>query len=230
MHPSPAYCPLEWYMTKNIVPYYEDDHAVIYHGDSREIVSQLEFDLVVTDPPYGTDYLSKRHSKQKTQHKSIIGDTDTDLARWLITEIHPTPMLVFGINHFADCLPVAGRWICWDKRVVERADKMLGSPFELAWINTKEDKAGYMIRLQHGGIVNADKHNEKRQHPTQKPVKLMRRCIDYMPEGVVLDPFMGSGSTLRACKDLNRKSIGIEIDEQYCEIAVRRLAQEVLAL
>lgn len=209
-------------------PYYQDNHTTIYHADARELLPQLAFDVVVTDPPYGINY--KQTIKGATDYKMIAGDENTDLARWIIGEVHPEPMLVFGINHFADCLPVAGRWICWDKRVVESADKMLGSPFELAWINTPEDKAGYMIRLQHGGIVNADKANEKRYHPTQKPVKLLRRCIQYMPEGVILDPFMGSGSTLRAAKDLNRKSIGIEIDEQYCEIAARRLAQEVLPL
>jgi len=209
-------------------PYYQDDHATIYNADARELVPQLSFDVVVTDPPYGINY--QQTIKGARDYKKIAGDENTDLARWIIREIHPKPMLVFGINHFADCLPVAGRWICWDKRVVESADKMLGSPFELAWINTTKDLAGHMIRLQHGGIVNADKHNEKRFHPTQKPVKLLRRCIDYMPEGVIIDPFMGSGSTLRAAKDLNRKSIGIEIDEQYCEIAARRLAQEVLPL
>ena len=208
--------------------YYEDDHVVIYHGDCKELLPDLVFDVVVTDPPYGINY--EQTIKTTTEWELVTGDKTSDLARWLIAEVHPTPMLVFGINHFADCLPVAGRWICWDKRVVESADKMLGSPFELAWINTKEDKSGYMIRLQHGGIVNADKHNEKRQHPTQKPVKLLRRCIQYMPEGVILDPFMGSGSTLRAAKDLGRKAIGIEIEEKYCEIAVKKLAQEVLPI
>ena len=212
-----------------MAPYYEDDAVTIYHGDCREILPTLDFDVIVTEPPYGTDYLSKKHSRQQSEHKSIIGDTNSDLARWLIAQ-HPTPMLVFGVNHFPDCLPVPGRWICWDKRVVESADRMLGSPFELAWINTKQDKAGYMIRLQHGGIVNADKHNEKRKHPTQKPVKLMTRCLGYMPDGVILDPFMGSGTTLRAAKDLERKAIGIEIEERYCEIAVERLAQGVLSL
>ena len=209
-------------------PYYQDEHATIYHADARELLPQLAFDVVVTDPPYGINY--QQTIKSARDYKKIAGDQNTDLARWIIKEVHPKPMLVFGINHFVDCLPVAGRWICWDKRVVESADKMLGSPFELAWINTPEDKAGYMIRLQHGGVLNADDHNVKRQHPTQKPVKLMRRCINYMPKGVILDAFMGIGSTLRAAKDLNRKSIGIEIDEQYCEIAARRLAQEVLLI
>ena len=207
-----------------IEPYYSDDFVTIYHGDCKEILPGLSFDLIVTDPPYGINYSNSYDTGIQEQ---VVGDKNSDLARWLVTQ-HPTPMLVFGVNHFPDCLPVPGRWICWDKRVVESADRMLGSPFELAWMNTKQDKAGYMIRLQHGGIVNADKAHEKRKHPTQKPVKLLTRCLGYMPDGVILDPFMGSGTTLRAAKDLGRKAIGIEIDEQYCEIAVKRLAQEVL--
>ena len=71
---------------------------------------------------------------------------------------------------------------------------------------------------------------ERPNHPTPKPIPLMRQLIERCPDGVILDPFMGSGSTLRAAKDLNRKSIGIEIDKQYCETAARRLAQEVLPL
>jgi DNA modification methylase len=104
---------------------------------------------------------------------------------------------------------------------------MIGSPFELAWCSG-DQKSGLMYRVLHGGVVNADKANTIRYHPTQKPLTLMTRIIGDLTIGTVADPFMGSGSTLRAAKDLGRGAIGIEIDERYCEIAARRLAQGVL--
>jgi len=70
---------------------------------------------------------------------------------------------------------------------------------------------------------------ERRWHPTAKPVELMLRLLSKT-QGTILDPFMGSGTTLRAAKDLGRKAIGIEIEERYCEIAARRMGQEVLAV
>ena len=86
-----------------------------------------------------------------------------------------------------------------------------------------------MYRVRHlPGVATG---NRRRVHPTQKPVTLMKRLInDFFPTGVIADPFMGSGTTLRAAKDLGRKAIGIEIDERYCEAAVERLAQGVLSL
>ena len=219
-------------------PYYQDDHVTIYHGDCLELIDDLAFDVMVTDPPYGIGY--EQTFDTTTRWDRIAGDESSKLAEAMIAIVHPTPMLVFGINHFPHALPVPGRWVCWDKRCDENADRMLGSPFELAWLNS-EDKAGYMFRIQHGGVVNADSmkgNNAARSHPTQKPVLLMRRLLAEIPhllmpdgfahESVVLDPFMGSGTTLRAAKDLGRKAIGVEIEERYCEIAAKRLGQEVL--
>ena len=209
-------------------PYYEDDAVTIYHGDAREILPAINFDVIVTDPPYGISY--EQTIKTARNYGPIRGDDSTELAEWLLENYGDKPLCIFGANHFPFALPEAGRWICWDKRVVESADKMLGSSFELAWMSGP-DKAGVMYRIQHGGVVNADKANGRRVHPTQKPVTLMKRIIqDYYPEGVVVDPFMGSGTTLRAAKDLERKAIGIETEERYCDIAVKRLAQGVLAL
>ena len=100
----------------------------------------------------------------------------------------------------------------------------------MAWMNCP-DKAGFMYRILHGGVVNADGAGHKRVHPTQKPVVLFRRLLaDHFPTGVILDPFMGSGTTLRAAKDLRRTAIGIELEERYCEAAATRLGQEVLPL
>jgi site-specific DNA-methyltransferase (adenine-specific) len=209
-------------------PYYEDDAVTIYHGDAREILPAINFDVIVTDPPYGISY--EQTIRTAANYGPIRGDDSTELAEWLLENYGDKPLCIFGANHFPFALPEAGRWICWDKRVVESADKMLGSPFELAWMSGP-DKAGVMYRIQHGGVVNADKANGRRVHPTQKPVTLMKRIIqDYYPAAVVVDPFMGSGTTLRAAKDLERKAIGIEIEERYCDIAVERLAQGVLAL
>ena len=207
-------------------PYYQDDFATIYHGDALDILPAVAADVVVSDPPYGIAY--RQTIKTVRDYGAIVGDDSSDLAEWLIGSWHPRPIVLFGANHFPHALPVPGRWSCWDKRVVEAADRMLGSPFELVWSNGP-DKAGFMYRIMHGGVVNADGAGTSRFHPTQKPLTLLRRVIaDLAPSGIIADPFMGSGSTLRAAKDCGRKSIGIEIEERYCEIAAKRLAQEVL--
>ena len=210
----------------NVKPYYDHGGITIYHGDCREILPTLPpVDLVLTDPPYGMDWHGHGLS---TQTWNGLQNDDGDLDLRPILNM-PCEVVAFGANCYPEQLPHRGRWICWDKRVVESADKMLGSPFELAWRNIDH---GYdtMVRLQHGGVVNADGGKQKRVHPTQKPVGLMARIIHLYPKTseTILDPFMGSGTTLRAAKDLGRKAIGIEIEEKYCEIAAKRLAQEVL--
>ena len=203
-------------------PYYDDGDCVIYHGDCRDIIGGLTFDVIATDPPYGIDFDGYNHGK-------VEGDADDEMVLWLLVNVE-TPLTVFGANHFPESLPSRGAWSCWDKRTNENADRMFGSPFEMVWASG-DDRPGKMYRIMHGGVVNADGAGVKRQHPTQKPVTLMKRVIaDWSPPGVILDPFMGSGTTLRAAKDLGRKSIGIELDERYCEIAATRLAQGVLDL
>ena len=110
----------------------------------------------------------------------------------------------------------------WDKRKADgSSDKVFGWPFELAWCS--KDRFGKIYRIQHGGYLNAD-GKMRRKHPTQKPVKLMKALLlDFPTSKSILDPFMGSGTTLLAAKQLGRKCIGIEIEEKYCEIAAKRL-------
>lgn len=209
-------------------PYYDEDGITIYHGDCREILPELpKCDLLLTDPPYGINAVN-RPQPGAVQYGAIVGDDEAPDLSFLWT-IGITDMVVWGANCFPDQLPHRGRWLVWDKRVDERADRMLGSPVELAW-TSRISGFDWICRLQHGGVVNMDRaESVERFHPTQKPVRLMSFVIAKYPDAEsILDPFMGSGTTLVAAKRMGRKAIGIEIEEKYCEIAVNRLAQKVL--
>ena len=213
-------------------PYYQDDAVTIYHGDCREILPQLaRFDLLLTDPPYGINAEQFRatlpDSKGDCFIDKISGDHSTELAEFIIDWLPVDhPAVVWGANNFPELLPHKGRWLCWDKRLTEPADKMLGSAFELAWENRK---SGFdaMLRVLHGGVVNAD--GGKRFHPTQKPVTLFRKVLGrYAKAETVLDPFAGSCTTGVAAKLEGRKATLIELEERYCEIGANRLSQGVL--
>src|SRR5208282_3892823 len=124
-------------------------------------------------------------------------------------------------HHFSNNLPT-GTVLVWLKRYEDGYGSFL-SDADLAWM-----KGGHGVYCMRDVSLQAESKN--RLHPTQKPEPLMRWCIGRAgcPEsGVVLDPFMGSGTTLRAAKDLGRRAIGIEIEEKYCEIAAKRLSQKV---
>jgi len=211
------------------------DGIWLIHGDCRPVLPKIPagvIQLVLTDPPYGINQDGFRKSlpdsKGETCVASIVGDESDALAEWLLVWIRETPAVIFGAANWPTLLPHKGRWICWDKRCNERADKMLGSAFELAWEN-RHSGFGMMVRVQHGGVVNADHKRFGRAHPTQKPVQLFERILRrYSDADLILDPFAGSGTTGRACKDLGRRCIMVEIEEKYCEISARRLEQQVL--
>jgi site-specific DNA-methyltransferase (adenine-specific) len=196
----------------------------VIHGDSREWMDRLSFDAVITDPPYGVNW--KGHTASTVKWEGFKNDDGLLDLRPMLRLL--VPVVSFGANCYPDQLPHRGRWLVWDKRVNENADRMLGSPFEMAWTNRHK---GYekIYRIMHGGVVNADGHGIKRVHPTQKPVELMRRIIEDFtkPGDTVLDPFMGSGTTGVACVRAGRNFIGIEIDGGYAEIARKRIAEAV---
>ena len=212
-------------------PYFQDDAITIYHGDSRVILPQLtvKADLLLTDPPYGIKYSTEKSGYPGIRRfPPMVGDKDLDAVQWLLTQVETYPTcIIWGAHCFPHLLPFPGVWLCWDKRVIDEADAAFGWPFELAWVSKRQGKA-HIYRVQHGGAVNADGANMPRMHPTQKPVALFKRIILDYDGQVILDPFMGSGATLRAAKDLGRKAIGIEIEERYCEVAAKRMAQGVL--
>ena len=218
----------------NLKPYYDENGITIYHGDCREIAPVIEYDAVVSDPPYGMNWNtdSRRFSGGSINrygsgkdHGPIEGDS---------TPFDPTPWLdagwvvLFGANHFAQRLP-KGTTLVWIKRDDDHFGTFL-SDAEVAW--RKGGCGVYCFRKQFPPPSRmAELGRDHCPHPTQKPVALMNWCIERSgapQEAIILDPYMGLGTTLVACRDRGQVAIGIEIEEKYCEIAAKRLAQGVL--
>lgn len=209
-------------------PYYEDAKGgiTIYHGDCREVMGAVVADAVVTDPPYGINAARTRNSQR-------WGWRDYGIDGWDSEPPDPTTIgmcvsiakraVLWGGNYFVGLPFVArGKWLVWDKC---QTDFSLAD-CELAWCSW----AGAIRRISYSRSAAL---RDGKSHPTQKPEAVMRWTIQQLDGGetdnqTILDPFMGSGTTLRAAKDLGRKAIGIEIEERYCEIAAKRLSQEVL--
>jgi DNA modification methylase len=208
---------------RGMTPYYDDGRCVIYHGDCRDVLPGLgRFDLLLTDPPYGIGEhggaCRTRGRPGYAKHENMGWDHDRpsrDTFDLMLSKADTA--IVWGGNYFSDFLPPSMGWIYWRK--------LMGGDFsdgELAW--TSERRALREFTRCPKGM--------NKEHPTQKPLELIQWCIsEYAAESrTVLDPFMGSGTTLRAAKDLNRTAVGVERSERYCEIAARRLSQEVLEL
>ena len=210
-------------------PYYADDAVTIYHGDCRELLPEITADVIVTDPPYGITWRPNKHTHRKPRRSdAAIFARQWDGVQGDREPFDPThlldlgaPVTLWGANNYSDRLPV-GAWAIWTKG---RADGWNAADAEMAWSN---DFAGIRT-IEHlwAGFRRASEVNEH-WHPTQKPLVVMRWLLGLCSPGVVLDPYMGSGTTLRAAKDMGRRAIGIEIEERYCEVATRRCAQEVL--
>lgn len=202
--------------------YYVEDNICIACADCRSILPHLpKVDLVLTDPPWGISWNTNysRFLRGSRDKERIIDDnTPFDPSPFL----HFNSVMLWGANNFINSLP-PGSWLLWDKRNGDGTAFL--SDGEIAWWNMGrgiyiKSISGQWHRSTAGGF-----------HPTQKPVELMKWCIKKNNQyGTILDPFMGSGTTLVAAKQLGRKAIGIEIEERYCQIAVERLRQSVLPL
>ncbi len=189
--------------------YYSDEWVAIAHGDCREILPALErVDLVLTDPPYyGYE------------------DYEWDIVD-LVGLLPPVRSFIFWKGGDFP-LPFTARHI-WAKanRNIGNSGEQYEEIYELMGKATGLVLRHAVIDSEMNAQLNGDIFYN---HPTQKPIKLIRRLL--LPTvGLILDSFMGSGTTLRAAKDLNRKCIGIEIEEKYCEIAAKRCSQSVMRL
>jgi DNA modification methylase len=210
-------------------PYYQEDGITIYHGDCRDILPTIEpVDLVLTDPPYGIKRdkgfegfggFGKPIARRRFEDDNWDSKRpDKELFGLILSKA--TSSLIFGGNFFADFLPQGKHWIVWDKK---NTMPTFGDA-ELIWTNINRNSVKIIV-CEYNGLIGKE---SQRVHPTQKPVKLLMEILSKYPGDTILDPFMGSGTTLVAAKQLGRKAIGIEIEEKYCEIAVRRLAQRML--
>jgi site-specific DNA-methyltransferase (adenine-specific) len=236
-------------------PYYDRDGIVIYNADCRDILPHLEpVDLVLTDPPYpdlkgGTKYAFAGVAPTPVGTVTIGTPWGIELAEWLPAawETSRLGMMVFCSYHsvaeVASFVPKEKRvaLVSWYKRnsppAIANVPRFTA---EFAWLFKKSPGLKWRnitntvidIPMLQSGCMTTERlrdPNGETSHPTQKPVALMRTLMAVGGD-TILDPFMGSGTTLRAAKDLGRRAIGIEIEERYCEIAVRRLSQQVLPL
>lgn len=207
-------------------PYYDQDGITIYHGDCRDILPSLEpgsVDLVLTDPPYGM-------GMRAFVDNFAVAPVGLCAAPGQLAAVFMSPRRVVEL-----ATAIAGSWrverLLWMEKTAD-----LTYPWR-SWLTNSE---AIMILSRPGAAwpkptayrrdVYAVGPWGTNGHPNAKPLWVVRHLAQELSTATILDPFMGSGTTLRAAKDLGRKAIGIEIEERYCEIAVKRLQQAVLPL
>jgi DNA modification methylase len=221
-------------------PYYENGAVTIYHANCIEVLPLSEtVDLIVTDPPYGVSYKSNRGD-----HAPISGDESLNVAKdGLKLAIkclrRGRHIYTFGSKEMLDDMPLCGiAELIWDKVIMGMGD--LTSPwgksheniyfatYEISKANRDKGFGSMAARLRRGTVLRSQRaqSGQSKVHPTQKPIDILRQLIESSSiiGETVLDPFMGSGSTLIAAAMEGRRAIGIEIEERYCEHAAKRIA------
>ena len=215
-----------------LTPYYDDGKGIqIFCGDCREILPHLpKVDLVLTDPPYGVKMSEGFEGFEgfggfgkpiaRRQYPDCWDEDRPSAEYFSLMQNAGVHLIIWGGNFFADLLPRSTHWISWDK---QNTMPTFGD-CELAWTNLDRKSVSKVV-VPWNGLLGKE---ESRVHPTQKPEALMTWCLNHVPAAKsVLDPFMGSGTTLVAAKRLGKSAIGVEAEEKYCEIAVQRLSQSV---
>jgi len=242
-----------------IEPFYSHAGITIYHGDCREVLPGLEAGVIVTDPPYGTGLYptdTDVFSAGLLQGLRAIAPVavfgwperlvafcvaaamvpDEWVTWWPTNAATKTSMPGGNLQRESECIAVFGEGGHWNdlRRPHSAASiEMVASGI----VATSHDRGGnhvakggaYLGDVWRDAAPHVGFQSHLRLHPNEKPISVLVKLLTALP-GPVLDPFMGSGTTLRAAKDLGRKAIGIEIEERYCEIAAKRLSQEVMVL
>ncbi len=217
--------------------YHDHDGITIYHADNADVEwpDPADVGLLLTDPPYGIDWVPPTGTGDQLRHMPKPSHRQErmpgDVGGFDVSPLLPYRLVAFGANYYLEQLP-AGGLIVWDKTGGKiKASFMPGG--EVAWTNIV-DGVHLFRHLWQGAFrdYSDPEWNLRGLHPTQKPTTLMRWIIDRWtePGDLIFDPYMGSGPVARACLDLGRRYIGIEIVEEYCQAAVDRLGQLALNL
>ena len=206
-------------------------------GDSTDVnvidrlMDGVKADVVLTDAPYGVSAVNsegtvigygENHLAERGKYAPIIGDDTTETAQQaydILSQICDK-LILWGGNYFLDFLPSSDGWLIWDKRG-ESGIRNNFADGEMAWCSFHTP-----IRIYHqlwNGMIREGEH-EKRVHPTQKPVRMLSEILkDFSKENeVIVDVFGGSGSTLIACEQLNRKCYMAELDPKYIDVIIQR--------
>ena len=220
-------------------PFYDRQGITIYHGDCQSVLPQLataSVHFVLTDPPYLVGYRGRWDSP----NEQIVGDTDPSWVEpvyrelWRVLKPDSFCVSFYGWPHTDTFL---GLWKAIGFRPVSHL-AFVKRQWGLGRFTRGTHETAYLLAKGSPPIPKSaisDVIDWQREdvsfHPNQKPVSALAPLIlTYCPDGgIVLDPFMGSGSTLRAAKDLGMSAIGIEIEQRYCQKAVARMAQDVIA-
>ena len=226
-----------------IKPYFETKLGKLYHGDCFEILPHLGLDpsnsSLLIDPLYGDNVNLQRAKENYTRKPRILKGLRLQRYDWPempgnTKALDPKPFLNFGQaiiwggNYISEKLPPSRKWIVWDKLHIPPDHHQ---DCEMAWTNLPG--VTRIHRQLWRGICREGEENISngaKLHPFQKPIRLMLFCLeqfDFTSDPVVLDCYSGSGTTLLACERLNRRWIGIEIEEKYCEIAAKRIEREL---
>ena len=210
-------------------PYYEQDGLTIYCEDANQVLATMpnrSVDIVLTDPPYGIQYVSGWYAGYNP-HGSIRGDDKypTSALRHMFRIARAAVFSFCRWDQLAE-LPKPASFIAWVKNnhSAGNLNHEYGRKWEGCCFWPLEE---HQFTSRPPDVIEC-RRVSKLLHPTQKPVYVMRHILEHNAGDVILDPFMGSGTTLVAAKDLGRKAVGIEIDERYCEIAANRLRQSLL--
>lgn len=213
-------------------PYYEHGKITIYHEDARDWMleaRQEQFGVLMFDPPFGISYRGQSGLKERTLDRSIVGDEDTTLRDDVIEWWGGRPALVFGTWKIQRPAGTKARLI-WDTKGANGMGDL-----SIPWKPSDQEiyvlGAGFRGRrdsnvLRYAPVQSSAKNG--RLHPHQKPRDLLVALLKKCPDGEVVDPCMGVGSTLVAAQLVGKRATGVEVDERYCEIAARRLLQDPL--